>query len=518
MTPIDSDTGTETPIGHTLAGVLLRRWYAVLIPLLLLPATAYYLSSRQDATYEAATKVLVARPQISAALLDAPIPSQDPIRRAETERELAGMRDVAALAVERLGLPTTSVASVAEMISVQTDRLTDILSLTARTPSRRQSVRFANAAAAAYVTLRRRLETDGIERAKARAQALLDKARPGSALAAEEQQRLDRLATLEDLAGNSVVIVERAVTAEKVAPTPARTAQLGAGLGLLLGIALAYLMEALDRRARGSAQIGRALGLPILGEIPGIRRLRGRGRVPAPVRDAPFTEASEAFRFLETNVALSPVGGRCRTVLVTSAGRREGKTTVAFNVALSAADAGKRVLLLELDFRHPRVADTLEVAVSGGVAEILRGTASLDDVDMLLPVAPQPGTRAGASGLTVVCAGTRISNPMQYLRSAAIQTLVQQAAERFDLVVIDAPPLFGQGDAMVAASLADGVLLVVDARVARRSRLLRLRDVTEQLPAPLIGVAVNRAGSRSPTPPQEHGRKPAEPGRVIRAA
>jgi capsular exopolysaccharide synthesis family protein len=314
------------------------------------------------------------------------------------------------------------------------------------------------------------------------------------------------------------VVVERAVSAERVAPQPMRTAQFGVAIAVLLGIALAYLMDTLDRRARSVAEIGSVLGFPVLGELPRMRRTFRSRRLLAPVLDAPLGPAAEAFRFLETNVTLAPVGTPHRAVLVTSAGRREGKTTVAFNFALSAAEAGKRVLLVELDFRQPRLRDATDASGACGVAEIVRGTARLSDVAIEIEVPVEPGVAPGAGSVTLVRAGKNVSNPLQYLRAEPTAALFHHGRESFDLVVVDVPPLFGVADAMVASSLVDGVLLVVDFRRANRPRLADLLDVTRQLPAPVIGVVVNHAPRRPPAPPQEFGRSIDEPKRIVRAA
>ena len=314
------------------------------------------------------------------------------------------------------------------------------------------------------------------------------------------------------MASDEAVVVEPAVSAERIAPQPKRTAEFGVALGLVIGLALAYLAEGLGRRARSVAEIGSTLRHPVVGEVPIIRRLRRRRRALTPVRSAPLSTAAEAFRFLETNVALSRTGAQCRSILVTSANRREGKTTIAFNLALSAAEAGKKVLLLELDFRNPCLADVTETSGVGGVADVVRGSSSIDDVAVRLPVIPETGA------LNVVCAGQNVSSPMRYLRSPAARALIREASESFDLVILDVPPLFGFGDAMVAASLADGVLLVVDYRRATRQDVAELGEVARQLPTAVIGIVVNRAPRRPPTPPQTYMRRDDDSGQIIQAA
>ena len=508
----------ETPLGVTLARVVMRRWYVVLLPILVVPAAAFYLSLRQPATYAAETKLLISRPQLGALLLDVSLPTEDPIRRAETARALVGVRAVAKGATARLGLPPRRVDEIARMIHVGVGRQSDILTVSASSPSAAQAIRLANAAAASYAALRRRLETGSIARARKRTDKALRLAAPGSARALELRTRLDRLATLDDLADDQAVIVDRAVSATRVSPLPVRTAQFGIALGLILGLALAYVAEALDRRVRGLGELGSILQVPVVGELPVVRRLRGLRRLPAPVRDAPLGVAAEAFRFLETNIALSPVGSRCRSVLVTSANRREGRSTTALNLALSAAESGKRVLLLELDLRHPRLGEVTGTRGTPGVAQIVRGTAALADVRIELALEREPRAPTDIGAVTVVCAGTNISNPVQYLRSAAVDSLVREACERFDLVVIDSPPLLGLRDAMIASSLVDGLLLVVDYRRARRQHLTDLLEIAGQLPAPLIGVVVNRAPRRRLSPPQAYGSHTADTGRAIRAA
>jgi tyrosine-protein kinase len=504
VTPTYSSDANDTPLGQSLARVLLRRWYAFLLPILIVPAGAFYLSLRQAARYEARAEVLIARPQLGSLLVGVSLPTEDPVRRAVTEREIANSRAVASRTAAALGLPAQHADRIARMVDFSVGRQADILSVSAKSTSARESVRIANAAASAYSALRRQLEARSIGQARRRTVRALRASRPGSDTALELRARLEQLAALDDLAGAESVVLEHSHSAERVAPRPVRTAEFGLGIGFVIGLALAYLAEALDRRVRSVAELGSLLRIPVIGELPAFSRLRRRRRVALPVFSDPRGAGAEAYRFLETNIALSPVGCGCRTMLVTSAQNGEGKTTTALNLALAAAESGKRVLLLELDFRRPCLAEVIGVPDAPGVAEVAWGAATLDEVGIALEVTHGPGASEAGAGLTIAVAGSEVPNPLQYLRSTPVQALVSEAGAQFDLVVLDVPSLFGFGDAMAASSLVDGVLLVVDFRHATRPRLADLLEATDQLPAAMIGVVVNRAPRRPSTPPQAY--------------
>ena len=500
MTSTHMSEPHDAPLGHSLARVLLRRWYAFLLPILVVPAAAFYVSLRHESKYEARSEVLVARPQLGSLLVGVSLPTEDPVRRIVTEREIANSRAVASKAAVLLGLPPQQGADrIGGMVTFSISRQADILDVSARSASRSESVRVANAAANAYTAFRRELEARSVELARRRTERALEAAPSGSKAAAELKTRLDQLAALDDLANGEAVVLVHAHSATRVAPRPVRTAEFGLGIGLLLGLALAYLAEALDRRVRSVVELGSLLRLPVVGELPSLSRwLRRRPLLPG--LSDPRGTVAEAYRFLETNVALSPIGRRCRSILVTSAQDGEGKTTTALNFALAAAESGKQVLLLELDFRRPCLARLMGSPDAAGIAEIAGGTATLEEAGIELKVAPGPG--APDAGLTIAVAGSAVSNPLQYMRSAPVQALVGEARAKLDLVVLDVPSLVGFGDAMAALSLADGILLVVDFRHATRPRLTRLLEVTEQLPPGLIGVVANRAPRRPSRPTQ----------------
>lgn len=276
---------------------------------------------------------------------------------------------------------------------------------------------------------------------------------------------------------------------------------LGLVLGLMLGVGGAFAREAANTSIRRRGEIRKVLHLPDLATIPqvgGHSRLGGRIRLPQRKRpaarllpggdDLPLVTAAEvassgaeAYRTLRTNLLFSRVGERFRSVVVTSAGAGEGKSTIAANLAVAFAKQGKRVLLVDCDLRRPRLHEFFQMDREPGLTHLLSGTEPVAEVVRRTPV----------EGLFVVTCGTPPENPAEMLGSGAMRGLLEHAESRFDLVVLDTPPVLAASDSSVLGTLVDGVVLVVraghTAREAARDALRQLSAVG----ANVVGAVLN---------------------------
>jgi len=277
----------------------------------------------------------------------------------------------------------------------------------------------------------------------------------------------------------------------------------GIAAGAVLGVALALLLTVRDTRLRTVGDVERVGGLPILGTII---RTRSARTAYTTVRTMPGTPRAEAFRRLQVNLQYLETGHALRTVVVTSAMAGEGKTSTSVNLASAVAEKGVRVLLVDADLRKPAIAHALGLEGGAGLTTVLIGRARLDDVVQTW----------GMPNLHVLTAGDRPPNPSQLLDSPAMQKLLEDAAQAYDLVVIDAPPVLPVVDAALVARRSDGVLLVTRLRSTRRQHLRGALAALERVGATCLGVVATNApdeagkryGKADPAAPtQRRGRR-----------
>jgi non-specific protein-tyrosine kinase len=197
---------------------------------------------------------------------------------------------------------------------------------------------------------------------------------------------------------------------------------------------------------------------------------------------SPRSAAAEAYRTLRINLQYSSLDRDLRTILVTSAAEGDGKTTVAANLGVALAESGKKVLLIDCDLRRPGLHGLFGLPLSPG----LTGALLEDNSD-------PPVEATAVPGLSVLPAGDPPPNPAEFVASARLARLLGRLRERFDLLVVDSPPVGLVADAAVLAPQADGVLLVVSAGRTRRDPARRARQQLDKVGAHLLGAVLNNA-------------------------
>jgi capsular exopolysaccharide synthesis family protein len=263
------------------------------------------------------------------------------------------------------------------------------------------------------------------------------------------------------------------VAAPPVVPsTPGKKlfAAVGFTVSFLLGSALALVLERLDSGLRSAREVESALGLTTLGLVPRVNRLRRNQRPHQYLREKPLSAYAEAIRGVHTALKLSNPANPPKVVLVTSSLPEEGKTTFAVSLATLVARSQKRVLLVDLDLRHPSVHRELGWQVSGGLVEYMAGERSLQEVihnDL-------------ETGLHFLPVKAQTTTPTDLLESERMRQLLQVCRENYDLIVLDSAPVASVNDTRVAATLADRVVFVVHwgktIESAARDSLQSLRD------------------------------------------
>lgn len=267
------------------------------------------------------------------------------------------------------------------------------------------------------------------------------------------------------------------------APNPRTNIILGAVLGCLGGISLAFLLDYLDDTIRTKEELAKiAPNVPLLGIVPNIQ---GRSGDPSQ-RDLfahaqPKSTISEAYRGVRTSLTLSAHGPMQKSLLLTSAGPREGKTTTAINLATVLAYSGGRTLIVDADLRKPRIHKSFGLPNTRGLTNLIIGSddpaslcqrTAIDRVD-LLPSGPIP------------------PNPSELLGHPRMREVLRLLLEKYDHVIVDTPPIGAVTDAAVLATIVDGVILVVHAGKTRRQIVSRGLEQLRHINARVVGVILN---------------------------
>jgi capsular exopolysaccharide synthesis family protein len=328
-------------------------------------------------------------------------------------------------------------------------------------------------------------------------------------------QRLKEAGVSAGLKATNIRVVDSAEPpAKPVKPKTPLNLAVAVFLGLGLGICSALLQERMDDTLKGDDDIERLVGLPSLAMIPivppsngdqqGIHRflpgdkalmLKGNGanknsrrswhRIDRDrIQHAPLVEA---FRSLRASVLLSTPDRPPSSVLVTSAQPAEGKTTVACNLAISLAQLGHRVLLVDADLRVPSLHKLFGIGESLGLVSYLTGQQ-----DWRIAVHP-----SGSPGLDVLVCGPVPPNPSELLSSQSMGTLIRSAVAEYKFVILDSSPMLALADSRILAPLVNGVLLVVKCRTTSREHLQHAQSGIRSVDGNLIGVVLNSVDIRT---------------------
>ena len=261
----------------------------------------------------------------------------------------------------------------------------------------------------------------------------------------------------------------------------------GTFLGLLLGIGLAFLIEMLNDLVRTPKDVTTHLHIPLLGIIPDTEEdEQVEGIEPAlVVRQAPNSILSESYRRTRTNLKLSEPGGKAKTILITSGRAKDGKTTVAVNLATTLVAEGKKILLIDTNLRRPGInaifaGEQATTQTNAGLSNLLAGQCDLQQ-------AIRP---SGMEGLTIIGSGPMPTNPAEVLGSEAMQRLIGQLRDSYDYVIIDGPPVLLASEAKLLAKYVDGTILVFNAAVTRRGTGVRTISELKQVNATILGCVL----------------------------
>lgn len=266
----------------------------------------------------------------------------------------------------------------------------------------------------------------------------------------------------------------------------------GAAVGFILLAGLAVLMDLADRSYRNPSEIASDLNVTVLGHIPVMdiskvkKSIEGVDPSVCSIHHSKG-RVSEAYRTIRTALYFSNRGKALKVIQVTSPVPGDGKSTLSSNMAVTMAQSGRRVLLIDADLRRPRVAKIFGIDSEIGVAAVVSGKAEIDDAILPGPVA----------NLSILPGGKRPSNPAEILSSERFKNMVDMLRDKFDVIIIDTPPLLAVSDPGAVAGIVDGVVLTMRLRRNVKPLAARAKSLLDSVGANLLGVVINGVSSEA---------------------
>lgn len=309
-------------------------------------------------------------------------------------------------------------------------------------------------------------------------------------------QRLQEINLTSESSGFATDLLVSPMVAEKpVWPHPLIVGALGILAGGMLGLGLALLAELTDRTFRDPHDVEQAVGAAILAHIPKLeapKQKKGAQESTSLISPMiatfhhPHGSAAETFRVLRTSVMFLTKKDRQQTLMITSPSPADGKSTMIANLAVSLAQAGRNVLLVDADLRRPTVAKTFGITAPVGLSDYLHGEAELSECCHA----------SEQADLSICPDGAATSQPAELLQSDRLGMFLAEARKRFDIVLIDAPPLLAVADPAIIADVVDGCLLTVRIEKNNRTLIERAKAILADQDVVVDGVIVNSLESK----------------------
>lgn len=424
--------------------LLRERWKLILVAVVLATAAGGYLTWQETPQYASEVTLFISAggPEDTAAAYQGSLLSQQKVK---SYTELVRGEHVMAGVVERLNLDLTPKQLSAQVTSSAIPD-TSLLTASVRDPSPQVARRIARTIGREFV---------------------------------------DLVPTLESVAPGQpppvkVTVVSPAeLPTSPVSPRPVRNLVLSAVLGILAGFGLAFARRALDTTTKTPAQVEELSGAPSLGTVVFDPTATKRPLIGL----ATHGPRAEALRKVRTNLQFVDIDREHRSILVTSAVPQEGKSMTASNLAITLAEAEKRIILLDADLRRPSVAGYMGLPNGVGLTDVLLGRVNLDD-------ATQQG---GSQLLSVLTSGPVPPNPTALLGSQRLRELLDQLRSRYDLVIVDSPPVLPVADAAVLGAVCDGALVVVRHGKTQHEQLRETVRALRNTGTPILGTVINQA-------------------------
>ena len=473
---------------------LRRRWWVIGLLTLLVAGATFVYSKRQPKQYTATASVLFEDPQVSQQASGLQMiqtsPTEDPRIMATNVQLLTKQSGVAADTATAVGHGLTA-SDVSHAMSVSEQGQTNVANVSVTSPSPTLAASIANTFVARFIASQRQSQQASISLALRLVLRQIASLSPQQLAGTTGQSLLDRAESLRILSrlqdGGAQVVAAAAPPNSPSSPKILRNTILGLMLGLLLGLTVAFVLERLDRRMKNVEELETAYGLPLLAAVPQNKSFA----LPPQPGSGVSQPDGEVFKLLRAYLRYFNVDRELRSLLIASAAPGDGKTTVARNLAEAAQETGTRTLLLEADLRRPTMARHYGLPVAPGLSELLIGSVDPHEVVRSVPIATRVNGNTSEVSLDLLLAGQPPPNPAELIESNSMADVLSWAAEHYELVVIDTPPIGVVSDAMPLLRRVDGVLLVSQLGKNTRDAATFLRDRLVGVNAPLLGVVAN---------------------------
>ena len=474
--------------GRYLDAFRRSRWLIVLI-VALVTGAVLVISLLLPKTYRATSKIALVQLPNLASSSDAQSTQRDlaTVRVFLTTRELLR-------AAAKNGLEGETVDSLRDKVHATVDQDANVINIVATDDTAQGAAAIANGVAATYLARDRRRQKRQLNRARAVLQkeladlqaslTPLNQAEIGSQIGSVRQQLTDL--ALSANAGSSLQLAERAEAPDSPSsPRPVRNALFAFFASLFIAALVVLARAQLRPRVSGSRELSRLLDLPVMAEVPFVRRRFGH---------SPNTLSAieyEAYQTLQAQLRMQlPPDGQ-RTVLVTSALHGEGKTEMTAALGLVLAQAGQRTWLVSADMRWPRLHELFDVAQTPGLAEVLARGRQGENAVAELVGARKKSSRENGGRLHVLASGQRPPDPAQLLAGDALDRFFDEIKESdYDYVLLDGPPLLGLVDSQVLAQRVDGVIVVCRPDRLTSTNAIDMRELLQRLRAQALGLVV----------------------------
>jgi Mrp family chromosome partitioning ATPase/capsular polysaccharide biosynthesis protein len=489
-----------------VAPVWRRRWLLLAI-ITISTVAAYTSSSRRPAVYRSTTQVFVSNTQIESIIGGGGAVGDD--RQTQDQARLLLSRPVGDAVRRRMNLAESNGALLTS-VTASPETGSNFVTVTAERPTAEEAATLANTFVQEYIRFRRDQLARDAEAAVRRLRAEFAALPRTQATSQQREDLLDtirQLRALQAVAPSNIRQTNRAEVASlPIAPRPKRDALFGFAISALLGLALVFTLERFDRRIKLSEDVSGIYGAPLLANVPHVADPSEVDDGTALVPDA----LVEPFRSLRTNIQLASLDHPLDRIIVSSAVAGEGKSTIVRNLALTYHEWGLSVVVVEADLRRPSLPSLFGIAAPEiGLTSVLTGEADLDEA--LIELEPQSAgaeylervrsRNVGANiadfevstpRLALLPAGPVAPNPQAVLAAARTHALLDDLGRRFDIVLIDTPPLLVVSDAISLLPHAAAVLLVARVGTTERSAAARVMTVCTVDPAVrVIGIVAN---------------------------
>jgi capsular exopolysaccharide synthesis family protein len=461
--------GSEITDVRAYARALWRWKFLLLAFVVVLPVAAYFYESSRPKVYQSSALMEITGGQNRgvAALLSQTVYSSGPdTTDLMIDGSLVFTSAIADEAAKFLHPRPAYPDALTGSVSVKTAPATGFLTITARAGSPPRAANVANAFAQALIVnqtqaLRKQVSA-AITQLQSQANLTANKSSRTLLL-----QQLAKFQALRASQGGGVTLIQSATpSAIAVEPRVKRVVLLALVAALLLGLAAVAVAEASDRRIRVPEDAANMLSPRELPELPMM------GAVPLSAFSDDSFEAQESFATLRASLTYFNVDRPVSSVLITSAGKAEGKTTVAVGLAQALARGGKEVILLDADLRRPTAARRLGLSADEGLGAVLAGELTLEEA-----LIEAPSEDADRGRLRVLPAGPPPPNPSELLASARMRELLSELADHCEILLIDSSPLLAVSDSMPLLSLVSGVMVIARVNQTSRDAFSRLRAV-----------------------------------------